>query len=84
VVLATQQAMSRERYVPRDAMALVHAGPGERDAVFEWLDTAYAAPDVHLTMLLVDPKWDPYRADPRFSARVAGCDFMHRAALLAL
>ena len=39
-VLRTLEADSRERYVPPSAMALVHAGLGERDAVFEWLDKA--------------------------------------------
>lgn len=78
-VLTTLQAVSRERYVPPYAMALVHVGLGEPEAVFEWLEKAYAAHDVHLTWLTVDPKWDPYRADPRFTALVARCGFMHPA-----
>ena len=32
----------------------------------EWLAKAYDARDVHLIYLPVDPKWDPYRADPDF------------------
>jgi TolB-like protein/DNA-binding winged helix-turn-helix (wHTH) protein/tetratricopeptide (TPR) repeat protein len=75
-ILKTLEAVSRERYVPPYALALVHAGLGERDAVFEWLDRAYEARDVHLIFLTVDPKWDPYRADPRFAALLARCDFM--------
>jgi TolB-like protein/Flp pilus assembly protein TadD len=78
-VLKTLEAVSRERYVPPYAMALVYAGLGERDAVFEWLDRAYEARDVHLIFLTVDPKWDPYRADPRFGALLARCDFMRAA-----
>jgi hypothetical protein len=74
-VLRTLEGVSRERYVPPTALALVHAGLGERDAVFEWLDKAYAARDVHLIFLPVDPKWDPYRADPRFEAILARCGF---------
>jgi hypothetical protein len=35
----------------------------------------YAARDEHLTFLTVDPKWDFYRADPRFEALVARCGF---------
>jgi TolB-like protein/DNA-binding winged helix-turn-helix (wHTH) protein/Flp pilus assembly protein TadD len=74
-VLRTLEADSRERYVPPFAIALVHAGLGEREAVFEWLDKAYAARDVHLIYLPVDAKWDPYRADPRFQAFLARCGF---------
>ena len=64
--------------MPPYAMALVSAGLGEWDAVFEWLDKAYAARDVHLIYLPVDPKWDSYRADPRFVALLARCGFTPR------
>ena len=77
-VLRQLEDDARERYVPPYAMALVSAGLGERDAVFEWLDKAYAARDVHLIYLPVDPKWDPYRADARFSALLARCGFTAR------
>jgi TolB-like protein/DNA-binding winged helix-turn-helix (wHTH) protein/tetratricopeptide (TPR) repeat protein len=75
-ILETLEAVARERYVPPFALALVHAGLGERDAAFEWLDRAYEARDVHLIFLTVDPKWDPYREDPRFAALLARCDFV--------
>jgi tetratricopeptide (TPR) repeat protein len=75
-LLTTLDTASRQRYVPPYAMALVHAGLGERDTVFEWLNRAYDAHDVHLIYLPVDPKWDHYRADPRFLALLARCDFM--------
>ena len=78
-VLRTLEAVSRNRYVPPYAMALVHASLGEREAVFEWLDKAYAARDVHLIFLPVDPKWDPYRADARFEALLARCGFTRTA-----
>jgi TolB-like protein len=74
-VLTTLDALSRKRYVPPYALALVHAGLGEHDAVFEWLDRAFDVHDVHLIFLTVDPKWDPYRSDPRFEALLMRCDF---------
>jgi TolB-like protein/Flp pilus assembly protein TadD len=74
-VLKTLQTAARDRYVPPYAVALVHAGLGERDAVFECLARAYAARDVHLIFLLVDAKWDDYRQDPRFAALLTRCGF---------
>jgi TolB-like protein/DNA-binding winged helix-turn-helix (wHTH) protein/Flp pilus assembly protein TadD len=74
-VLTTLQTAAGDRYVPPYAIALVHAGLGERDAVFEWLERAYAARDVHLIFLPVDAKWDDYRQDPRFVALVSRCGF---------
>ena len=74
-MLTTLEALSRKRYVPPYALALVHAGLGEHDAVFEWLDRAFDVHDVHLIYLPVDPKWDPYRSDPRFEALLTRCGF---------
>jgi TolB-like protein/DNA-binding winged helix-turn-helix (wHTH) protein/Tfp pilus assembly protein PilF len=74
-VLATLEAAARERYVPPYAIALVHAGLGERDAAFAWLDRAYTARDVHLIFLPVDAKWDEYRQDSRFTALISRCGF---------
>jgi Flp pilus assembly protein TadD len=74
-VLKTLEAVARERYVPPFAFALVHAGLGDREAVFDWLNRAYVARDVHLIFLTVDPKWDAYRADPRFEALLVRCGF---------
>ena len=72
-VLRTLEQRSREGYVPSTGLALVHAGLGERDRAFEWLEKAFTARDVHLVFLPVDPRWDAYRADPRFVALVARC-----------
>ena len=45
------------------------------------LDKAYAARDVHLIFLPVDPKWDPYRGDSRFEALLARCGFTRNTSL---
>jgi tetratricopeptide (TPR) repeat protein len=74
--LAALESASQNRYVPPYAMALIHAGLGERDAAFEWLERAYAVRDVHLVFLTIDPKWDVLRSDPRFDAMVARCGFL--------
>ncbi|MFN2447082.1 MAG: tetratricopeptide repeat protein, partial [Vicinamibacterales bacterium] len=74
-LLGAMEMASRQRYVPPYALALVHAGLGDADAAFEWLDRAYAARDVHLMFLTVDVKWDRYRTDPRFGDLLARCGF---------
>jgi len=74
-VLVTLRALAGDRYVPPYAMALVAAGLGEADEAFSWLEQAYAVHDAHLIFLTVDPKWDPLRADARFTALLAKCGF---------
>jgi TolB-like protein/DNA-binding winged helix-turn-helix (wHTH) protein/Flp pilus assembly protein TadD len=78
-VLASLETLSRKRYVPPYALAIAHAGLDDREAAFQSLDRAFAAHDVHLIFLPVDPKWDAYRSDPRFEALLARCDFMRSA-----
>ena len=68
-------AISRERFVPPYAFALVHAGPGDRDTAFAWLEKAYEVRDVHLVYLTVDSKRDPFREDSRFASLLARCGF---------
>jgi tetratricopeptide (TPR) repeat protein len=78
-LLRTLEAAAHQRYVPPYAFALVHAGLGDADAMFASLDEAFTVHDVHLIFLPVDPKWDPYRDDPRFKALVDRCGFMRTA-----
>lgn len=74
-LLRTLEAVARDRYLAPAAFALVHAGLGNREAVFEWLDKAMVARDVHLIFLTMDSKWDEFRSDPRFEAILARCGF---------
>ena len=79
-VISMLEAASHERYVPPASIALIHAGLGDGEKVFEWLERAYEARDVHLIFLTVDPKWDRYRSDPRFVALLTRCGFAGRPA----
>jgi len=74
-VLNILEAISRERYVPPYAIALVHAGLGQQDLALQWLERAYEARDVHLAFVPIDPKWDAFRTDTRFLAILNRCDF---------
>jgi len=74
-VLNAMRTAAQQRYIPPYAFALIYAGLGDTDAVFEWLDRAYAVHDVHLIFLTVEPKWDPYRSHPRVTALLERCGF---------
>jgi TolB-like protein/DNA-binding winged helix-turn-helix (wHTH) protein/Tfp pilus assembly protein PilF len=74
-VLHALEAVSRERYVPPYASALVHAGLGEPETALDGLQRALDVHDVHLAFLPVDPKWDPFRGDPRFATLLERCAF---------
>jgi tetratricopeptide (TPR) repeat protein len=74
-VLETLTTASHLRYVPPYAAALVHAGLNHPDEAYECLERAYDAHDVHLVLLVIDPKWDGFRTDPRFEALLGKCVF---------
>jgi adenylate cyclase len=65
-VLQTLDAVSRERFVPPYAQALIYLGLGQFDSALNSLDRASEAHDVHLAFLTVDPTWDSLRTEPRF------------------
>jgi len=54
----------------------VHAGLTNRDAAYAWLQRAYDAPDVHLVLLVIDPKWDAFRTEPQFKVLLRQCGFI--------
>jgi Flp pilus assembly protein TadD len=74
-IMKTLQAIARDRYVPPFALALVSAGLGESDAMFESLEQALSARDVHMIFISVDPRFDRYRADARFVELLGRCAF---------
>jgi TolB-like protein len=75
-VVRALEAISRERFVPPYALALIHAGLGDRDQAFQWLGRAFEVRDVHLLFLTVDPKWNAFRGDPRFAEILGRCGFV--------
>ena len=60
------KALSKQRYVRPYWTATIHAGLGEREEAFAWLERAFEAHDPFLGSLNVDPSLDPLRSDPRF------------------
>jgi tetratricopeptide (TPR) repeat protein len=74
-VMVALQRISVDKYVPPYNIALVAAGLGDARLVFEWLERAYVARDVHMVFLPIDPKWDRYRVDKRFADLLRQCNF---------
>jgi serine/threonine-protein kinase len=63
---------SRREYVSPFAIATGYLGLGNLDAMFAWLDSAYAARDPGLVTNLNSSRlWDPVRTDPRFGQLLA-------------
>ena len=77
-MLTMLDELSRTRYVPPYAPALIYAGLKEDQKVFDALEHAYASRDVHLVFLPVDPKWDRFRVQPRFQALLQQCRFENK------
>jgi TolB-like protein/tetratricopeptide (TPR) repeat protein len=66
-VLEDLNKRSRERFVSPYAMAVVHAGLGDKDQAFEWLEHAYNQRDEWLVRLKIAPELVSLRSDQRFT-----------------
>ena len=59
-------ALSKERFVPPYLTALVYNGLGRHDEALAWLERGYERRDPKMVFLLVEPKWNNLRSEPRF------------------
>jgi eukaryotic-like serine/threonine-protein kinase len=59
-------ASARREYVSPAWFAMVHAGLGDKDRAFAYLDSAYQDRSREVMFLKVAPWWDNLRSDPRF------------------
>jgi DNA-binding winged helix-turn-helix (wHTH) protein/TolB-like protein len=69
--LAHLRKQADTRFVTAYGIALVHAGLGETDLAFAWLDKALAERSHWLVWLRLDPRWDAIRGDARFEQLVS-------------
>jgi eukaryotic-like serine/threonine-protein kinase len=66
-ILAEFDTLTRHgRYASAYAIAAIYAGLGDRERVFQYLDAAHREHSHWLVWLKRDPRWDEFRADPRF------------------
>jgi len=57
---------SKQGYISSYSIAAIHAGLGEKDQAFIWLEKAYEERSGWLIWLRAEPISDPLRSDPRF------------------
>ena len=66
-ILAELQEQSKTNYVSSFNIAVIHAGLGEMDQAFTWLEKAYEERSAELVTLTTEPRFDTLRPDPRFT-----------------
>lgn len=67
-VLDQLQKQSEENFVSQYSLAMVHAGLGEADQAFEYLELAYEERSDMMAWLKIGPEWTSLRSDPRFQS----------------
>jgi TolB-like protein/Tfp pilus assembly protein PilF len=75
-ILDELTGMSRHQYVSPFDIAVIHAGLGDTDAVFHWLEEAYRQ-RVWRIIELTLPMFDALRADPRWHGLVGRIGLPH-------
>jgi serine/threonine protein kinase/tetratricopeptide (TPR) repeat protein len=70
-ILTLLKERSRQSYVPSYYFVLIHAGLGENDLAFEWLERAYQERSTVLAYLRLDPRLASLHADKRFASLLA-------------
>ncbi|MBI3470361.1 MAG: protein kinase [Candidatus Solibacter usitatus] len=67
VILSRMEAAAAGAYVPATSIACVHAGLGDLDQTYAWLDRAVAERDPIVLTVPTDPFYDRIRADARYA-----------------
>jgi DNA-binding winged helix-turn-helix (wHTH) protein/TolB-like protein/Tfp pilus assembly protein PilF len=66
-ILEEMNQRSTRQYISPCVFAMIYGALGEKDEAFEWLEKAYDGRDFILTLLKVEPAFDPLRDDPRYA-----------------
>lgn len=65
-LLANLIAISKQRHVHPDLIALVYLGLGQKETAIDWLEAAYQVRARDLLEIRYDPQFSGLRTDPRF------------------
>jgi serine/threonine-protein kinase len=66
-ILDQLTALSKRSYFSPYSIASIYAGLGDKEQAFAWLNKAYEEHDIWLTLLKIEPAFDPLHSDPRFA-----------------
>ena len=66
-ILDRLKKRAAKQYVPSYWIALVFVALGDKKQAFDWLEKAFEERSSWLAWIQVEPRFDPLRADPRFS-----------------
>ena len=66
-VIGELEQLAKQKYVSPYFIAVIYAGLGDRDQTFAWLEKAYQERHQYMTLIGVEPVFDPVRSDPRFA-----------------
>ncbi len=69
-VVRRLQTKGEQTFVDPYLLAVVYASINDRDAAFASLEKALEVRSSFAISLLTEPKWEPFRGDPRFAALV--------------
>lgn len=75
-LLERLETLSRERYVPSEYLAIVHVALNHPTEAVAELERAYDHRSGAMTLLGLDPLFDPVRGDPRFEALTKKVPFL--------
>jgi tetratricopeptide (TPR) repeat protein len=74
-ILVELQRLAGKKFVTSYGVALVHAGLGQRDSAFAWLNKAFDERSHWLVWLHLDLRWKGLHSDPRFAELVSRVGF---------
>ena len=65
--LAELKRLRERKYVSAVGIAFIHAGLGEKEEALAWLEKGYEERAFQMQFLKVEPRWNAFRNDPRFT-----------------